>query len=123
MFMLWSVHKIQYVHYKITILAVKSVDINLLVKRLIFQIVSSTFFLCFYNPLRVSFSRAPPMLRNLHKNTGLYLRSLLLYKEFIWKYSITAQDTKFTIKEIFSKCKQFHSFLQICSNILKKSVA
>ena len=32
------------------------------------------------------------------------------------------QNMKFSIKDYFSKCDQFHSFLQICSHLLKKSL-
>ena len=35
---------------------------------------------------------------------------------------ITAQKIKFSIKDFFSKCDQIHSFLQIWSHLLKKSL-
>ena len=35
---------------------------------------------------------------------------------------ITAQKMKFFIKDYFSKCDQIHSFLQIWSYLLKKSL-
>ena len=34
----------------------------------------------------------------------------------------TAQKMKFSIKDFFSKCDQIHSFLQIWSHLLKKSL-
>ena len=39
---------------------------------------------------------------------------------FLW--IITAQKMKFPIKDFFSKCDQIHSFLQIWSYLLKKSL-
>ena len=33
----------------------------------------------------------------------------------------TAQNMKFSIKDFFSKCDQIHSFLRMCSYLLKKS--
>lgn len=60
------------------------------------------------------------MLRNLHKNTGLHLGSLLLYKDFISKYSNIAQEVKFTIKDFFNKCEQSHSLLQILLKYAKE---
>ena len=35
---------------------------------------------------------------------------------------ITAQKTKFSIKDLFSKCDQIRSFLRIWSHLLKKSL-
>ena len=34
----------------------------------------------------------------------------------------TAQKMKFSIKDFYSKCDQIHSFLQIWSHLLKKSL-
>ena len=36
--------------------------------------------------------------------------------------TITAQKTKFSIKDFFSKCDQILSFLRIWSDLLKKSL-
>ena len=36
--------------------------------------------------------------------------------------TFTAQKTKFSIKDFFSKCDQIRNFLQIWSHLLKKSL-
>ena len=38
-------------------------------------------------------------------------------------YSATVQKMKYTITDLFSKCNQICSFLQIWSHLLKKSVS
>ena len=35
---------------------------------------------------------------------------------------VIAQKMKFSIKDFFGKCDQIHSFLRICSHLLKKSL-
>ena len=34
----------------------------------------------------------------------------------------TAQKMEFAIKDLFSKCEQIHSFLRICSHLIKESL-
>ena len=40
----------------------------------------------------------------------------------IFERSFTAQKMKFSIKDFFSNCDQIHSFPQIWSHLLKKSL-
>ena len=43
--------------------------------------------------------------------------------EASWLHIInTSQKMKFSIKDFFSKCEQIRSLLQICSQLLKKSL-
>ena len=35
---------------------------------------------------------------------------------------LTAQKTKFSVNDFFGKCYQIHTFFQICSHLLKKSL-
>ena len=49
-----------------------------------------------------------------------YLRFLLCLD--FSKNNNTAQKTKFSIKDFFSKCDQISSFLRIWSHLLKKSL-
>ena len=57
----------------------------------------------------------------LNKKTCVLYKDHIIY--FVWiQWSYTAQKLKFSIKDFFSECDHFRSFLQIWLHLLKKSL-
>ena len=54
-----------------------------------------------------------------------FMVSILLLMDWIQEYKdctprVIAQKVKFSDEDFFSKCEQIHSFLRICSHLIKK---